>query len=316
LDSILKPRILHVGVYNVSEGQESLRMALEEISSYYEEYSFEKNMHIAVDVFENCAGKFDVVFLQIQRQGVINVEVAKVLHRCGVKIYNFTGDVRQPIPKWYIDLAPYVTTLFTNNHDVQVFKKMGFDSHYFQIGYNEHYYNNEIPKLKTAPEIVFLGNNYNKTFPLGQFRKEMVDRLRKKYRGRFGVYGNGWGNGIPSLNHDQYTEGRVYRGCKIAINLSHFNLDQYSSDRMFRIMGCGAFCLTHKYIGIEKEFRDGIDVATWKTLDELEKKIDYYLSHDDERNEIAKNGNIVCTTDFTWSARMKQLLEIWAGVLS
>jgi len=296
-------------MFNATEGQESMRMALEGISDYYEEYSFEVNLPEAIDAYASAAGRFDVIFLHVQREGVIPLKRTKVLHDAGVKIFNFTGDVRQPIPRWYLELAPYVTTLFTNAHDVNVFRSKGFNSEYFQVGYNEHYYNKDVSAYPNAPEIVFFGNNYGKTFPLGELRKEMVSRLQKKYGNRFKVYGSGWPR-AENLNNNQTLEGFIYRGCKIAINLSHFNLSRYSSDRLFRILGCGAFCLSHRYKDIDLEFADGQDLVCFDNLDHLEKLIDRYLLMGQERQRIAKNGNLKCTTEFTWTARMNQLREL------
>jgi glycosyltransferase involved in cell wall biosynthesis len=296
-------------MFNSSEGQESMRMDLESISTYYEEYSFENNLRQAVEAYRTANGKFDVIFLHIQRDGVIPVDRTKLMHSSGVKIYNFTGDVRQPIPKWYYDLAPYVTTLFSNLHDAEVFNSRGFKAHYFQVGYNEHYYNTNMSPNPKAPEIVFMGNNYGKTFPLGELRKQMVDGLRKRYGKRFDVFGSGWGHS-KNLNQMQIEEARIYRGCKIAINLSHFDLKRYSSDRLFRILACGTFCLSHRYKEIDKEFTDGEDLVCFDNLNHLYELIDKYLELPEERSRIAANGNIKCEREFTWGARMKQLVDI------
>jgi glycosyltransferase involved in cell wall biosynthesis len=302
-------RLLNIGMFNRHEGQESMRMALESISTYYEEYSFENNLASAVDAYRKAAGKFDVIFLHVQRDGVIPLDRTKFLHSQGVKIYNFTGDVRQPIPRWYHELAPYVTTLFSNLTDAEVFNSLGFKAHYFQVGYNEHYYNKDVAANPKSPEIVFMGNNYNNTFPLGGLRKEMVENLRKRYGNRFEVFGCGWGKS-QNLNQLQLEEARIYRGCKIAINLSHFNLKRYSSDRLFRILACGTFCLTHRYKQIETEFTDGEDLVCFDSLNHLYELIDKYLELPEERHRIAMNGNRKCESEFTWGARMQQLVSI------
>lgn len=296
-------------MFNRHEGQESMRMALEGISTYYEEYSFENNMSQAISAYREAGTKFDVIFLHVQRDGIIPLERTRTMFNNGVKIFNFTGDVRQPIPKWYHQLAPYVTTLFSNLTDAEVFNLLGFKAHYFQVGYNEHYYNTKMAAMPKAPEIVFMGNNYGNTFPLGAMRKEMVEGLKKRYGHRFGVYGTGWGR-TENLNQKQSVEAAVYRGCKIAINLSHFNLKRYSSDRLFRILGCGAFCISHRYKNIEYEFIDGEDLVCFDNLNHLYELIDKYLELPEERQRIAHNGNVKCESEFTWGKRMEQLVSI------
>jgi hypothetical protein len=294
-------RLLFIGIYNATEQQMSLRKALASICDDYKEYNFDSHKNINNILATTNA---HVVFMQIQREGVIRPSVVRDLKKKGVKIFNFTGDVRQPLPNWYVEMAPYVTSLFTNLTDVEYIRARGFKAEYFQVGYNTHFYNTT-GHISAAPRIVFMGNNYRDSFPLSQLRVEMVTRLRRKYGSDFAVYGSGWGI-CQNLNANQSEEGAVYRGCEIAINLSHFDLKRYSSDRLFRILGCGTFCLSHRFQEIEKEFVDGRDLVAWDNLDDLEKKIDYYLSHSDEAKEIAKNGNRLCEHFYTWDYRIRK----------
>jgi spore maturation protein CgeB len=304
-------KLLLIGLFDNHEPQTSLRNALRGISDYYEEYNFPSYRGRAVQLIATAfkKTKFDVLFLQIQSDRILSVSQIRMLSQRGVKIFNFTGDVRQPIPKWYHELAPYVTTLFSNKTDSDLFKSLGFKSEYFQIGYNVEFYNTTGPKI-AGPEIVFMGNNYPGMFPLSGLRIEMVELLQKKYGSRFGVYGNGW-KGSKWL--DQNTEAGIYRNCKIAINLSHFDLKRYSSDRLFRILGCGAFCLSHKFEEIEEEFTNDSDLVYWSNLEELTKLIDIYLSFEAQpiRQLIANNGNQLCEKKYTWKHRIEsQLLPL------
>jgi len=304
-------KILYIGIFDTNEPQTSLRNALRGISTYYEEYNFPSHKGRLVQVIQNALmrTKFDVLFLQIQSDKVLSLSQIRTISKKGIKIFNFTGDVRQPIPRWYHELAPYVTTLFSNKTDSDLFKSLGFKSEYFQIGYNVEFYNTTGPKI-AGPEIVFMGNNYPGMFPLSGLRIEMVELLQNKYGSRFGVYGNGW-KGSKWL--DQNTEAGIYRNCKIAINLSHFDLKRYSSDRLFRILGSGAFCLSHKFQEIEEEFTNDSDLVYWSNLEELTKKIDIYLSFEAQpiRQLIANNGNQLCETKYTWKHRINsQLLPL------
>jgi hypothetical protein len=304
-------KLLLIGLFDKHEPQTSLRNALRGIANYYEEYNWPpikaRLPQLIMKAFQKT--RFDVLFLQIQSDRVLSVSLIRMLSQKGVKIFNFNGDVRQPIPRWYHDLAPYVTTLFSNKTDSDLFKSLGFKSEYFQVGYNVEFYNTTGTKI-AGPEIVFMGNNYSGMFPLSGLRIEMVELLTKRYGNRFGVFGNGW-KGSKWLN--QHDEAAIYRNCKIAINLSHFDLKRYSSDRLFRILGCGAFCLSHKYQEIEEEFTNDSDLVYWSTLDELTKQIDIYLSFEAQpiRQLIANNGNQLCESKYTWKHRIEsQLLPL------
>jgi hypothetical protein len=304
-------KLLHIGLFDSHEPQTSLRNALRGISEYYEEYNFPSHKGRIIQLIATATKrtKFDAIFLQIQSDRVLSVSQIRMLSERGIKIFNFTGDVRQPIPHWYHELAPYVTTLFSNKTDSDLFQSLGFKSEYFQIGYNTEFYNTTGPKV-SGPEIVFMGNNYKEMFPLSKLRIEMVELLQSRYGNRFAVFGNGW---KESRWLKQHEEAGVYRNCKIAISLSHYDLKRYSSDRLFRILGCGAFCLSHKFQEIEDEFEGGKDLVWWGTLTQLTEWIDEYLLPENEelRNKIAASGNALCKEKYTWKYRIEtQLLPL------
>jgi len=243
----------------------------------------------------------DIVFMHIQSGDIITIETAKVMAQKSI-VLNWTGDVRYPLPNHYIEIGKHIhSTLFTNMNDVDVCLANGVNADYLQVGFDSIHFNPLGDIDSKYPEIIFLGSNYgDNKFPLTQYRYDMVTRLKKEFGGRFGVYGNGWA-GTESGNITSYEEeGKAYRSCKIAINLSHFAYKRYSSDRMYRILGSGAFCLTHRYPEIELDFIDGQDLVAWNDIDDLVKNIRKYLIKDNERGRIALNGCFKARTQFTW----------------
>lgn len=303
------PKLLNVSLFNDYEPNYSMRKAMQDISNIYSEYQYDK-IKPQLNTFLSDKDYYDVIFLQMQEQNV-KPEVLKSLTDKGVLVFNFSGDVRQPIPKWYVDIAPYCITLLTNLTDVEYLNSLGYKAHYFQVGYNEHFYNATIP-YRNKSGVVFLGNNYNNHFHLSKFRFEMVDRLKEEFGELFTLYGNGWKN-AKDLNYQQQKECEVYNQSKIAINLSHFDLKRYSSDRMYRIMACETLCLSHKFKEIENEFADGIHLRWWESLDELASLVRYYLNEDNEieRRDIARAGRIYVQRNYTWDYRFtNQFLKI------
>jgi hypothetical protein len=305
-------RLLHIGIFDEKEPQFSLREALRNNSSFYLEYDFrnlsmQQIAHIMLDSVNRDG--VNVMFLQIQTANILPIDVLSQLHQRGVKIFNFCGDVRTPFPQWFLDVAPYCYTLFTNEHDTSIIQSHGFKAEHFQVGYNENFYNSNGDVLSEA-DIVFLGNNYVNVYPLSNFRFDITNFLYKTYREKFKVYGSGWWS-IPSrdLNYKQTEEAAVYRGAKLAINISHFDYGRYSSDRLFRIMACGCMCLSHKYHNIDKDFIDGVHLRTWSNENELKELIDYYLVHEHERKQIALNGQRHVQEYFTWNYRISNQLK-------
>jgi len=99
----------------------------------------------------------------------------------------------------------------------------------------------------------------------------------------------------------------------MAINASHFERTRYTSDRMFRIMGCGTLCLTKWYPGIEADFKDGVHLRVWKDLAELNALIDYYLENPEEGSAIARAGQLHVLETCTWEKRIQQFNNMANG---
>lgn len=305
-------KLLNLGIYSPEEPNLSLRKALLAASEFYKEYDVITNRTKLHDMIMKAPGTFDTIFMQTQQEGIIGVSKIAAVRSRGIRVFNFTGDVRQPLPRWYIDMAPHVTTLFTNLHDAEHLQALGYDAHYFPVGFNEENYLPDQPIDPTVPEIVFMGNNFNDAYPLGKLRGEMVDRLRQVYGSRFGLYGSGWPAWFvnENVNYRQMREAQIYKSTKIAINLSHFNLKRYSSDRLMRIMASGAFCLTHNYIELEAEFQPGVDLDCFDSIEELIRKIDFYLNNDELRNKIARTGSQKVIENYNWTKRIEQLKSL------
>lgn len=313
-----KHAVLHVGFV-----QPPLERAFAESFEYYTficwtdyQKKLEELRGKIIDALRERA--YDLIFFQIQTADVITPAFCKTLKEIlpNVKIVNWTGDVRHPLPAWYLEVGAAIDiTLFSNNTDAQTAAAKGVTAGYLQIGFDDAIFKPAVASLFDAPEIVFMGNNYSDTFPLSQLRYDMVTHLHKRYGQRFGVYGGNWkelekGNLMGKENQ----EAACYRACRIAINLSHYDYELYSSDRIFRIMGSGAFCLSKMYPGLEKEFTPGVDLGLWHFSNlgfgDLNSKIDYYLDHEEERQKIAKTGCELVHNKYTWRNRVEELRKI------
>jgi spore maturation protein CgeB len=116
---------------------------------------------------------------------------------------------------------------------------------------------------------------------------------------KFGLFGPDW-NLCPKYgwlkNHQPISPvwGNRYRetliSAKIALCfLSSLNRDTYTR-RCFEIPAMGVFMLCQYSDDLAQIFEDGVDVAFFRNPDEMMKKIEFYSSHDEIREKIAKNG--------------------------
>lgn len=257
----------------------------------------------------------DIIFMQIQSPGVITPEFVKTLPGL---VINWTWDYREPTPQWMVDVAPYVLSAFTNETDVEYIQSLGHRAMFLQGGFDNDIYKPDGKyEASTGPDIVFMANNYpddEYDFPLIQYRMDMVSLLKERYGDKFAVYGFGWPgqNPLQSFMHRESKEAACYRGAKIGINLSHFETNRYTSDRMFRLLGSGILCLSHVYPRMEKDFIDGKHLRTWHNFDELVELIDYYLSdeHVMERMQISEAGCELVHLNYTWEKLAEAVTDL------
>lgn len=236
---------------------------------------------------------FDLIFIQTHGMALSPAIIQKLK---GFKV-NWCGDVRDVTPKCYYDIGKVVdVTAFSNRRDVENMIAGGYRSEFLEIGFDPGIYHPS--DMEKDTDVVFCANHFG-GFPLSGLREQVAERIKKF---RFRMHGIGW---QEATWVDQKGEAQAYQSSKIAINCSHF--DFYTSDRMWRILGSGAMCLSHHYNGIEKDFEVGKHLDTWRTLEELEEKINYYLAHEDKRMEISGHGS--------WFAHNSNTFDHMAGRL-
>jgi spore maturation protein CgeB len=253
--------------------------------------------------------KPDLVFAQIQEEGVLTQDFASKIKSFNVQLINWTGDVRSPIPTWFYKIGKIVDlTLFSNDTDAKKMRQDGFNAHFLQIGYNETIYKPLDYKIEKKG-IVFFGNNYGKTFPLSEYRYIMVKNLKKMYGSFFSVYGDGWPSHYNAINlNDNYIEeSRILASSEIVISVSHFDYSRYFSDRLIRALGCGAFVISHNYQNITDDFIVGEHLVVFRNLIELQNKINYYLNHKDMAIKIAKEGQNFARLNCTNRNRLDEM---------
>ena len=115
-------------------------------------------------------------------------------------------------------------------------------------------------------DVSFIGNLYGD-------RKEAIAMIQHPIE----VVNNAFG-----LNHSIIVS-------KSKVNLN-FCTDFGASDRVYKIMAAGGFLLTDDWQGREKNFVDGKDLVIYNSVDDLAKKISYFLDNPGKRLEISKNG--------------------------
>ena len=76
------------------------------------------------------------------------------------------------------------------------------------------------------------------------------------------------------------------------------------------IMGSGGFLLTNYQEDFLRHFIPGEDYVYYESQDDLMDKCEYYITHEDERQRIAKNGHDKVKEFHNYPLRLSQILDI------
>ncbi len=102
----------------------------------------------------------------------------------------------------------------------------------------------------------------------------------------------------------------VYRRARIALNAHPEISGPYATImRMFEIAGSGTMLLTDDRPNMPEFFLPGVEAVTFEDVNDCVDKINYYLGHDAEREEIASKGRQRTLAEHTFEQRILELLR-------
>src|SRR5262245_4668311 len=104
---------------------------------------------------------------------------------------------------------------------------------------------------------------------------------------------------------------RLYNTSKVVLNITNWDPARYVAlnQRVFDVPATGAFLLTDYSPELEEHFRIGGEIVCFAGVDELRDRARYYLSHDAEREAIARRGYARALTLPTIADRMRELIR-------
>ena len=101
----------------------------------------------------------------------------------------------------------------------------------------------------------------------------------------------------------------VFKKAKINLNISLRSILNGIPLRAFDVMGAGGFLLTNYQNDFLHFFTPDEDFVFYESKKDLMDKIEYYLKHDEERQEIAEKGHKKILEAHTYKHRVEEMLS-------
>jgi spore maturation protein CgeB len=110
-------------------------------------------------------------------------------------------------------------------------------------------------------------------------------------------------------------KAKAFRSAKVLVNTMLYSEIEGVNCTLFEAAGCGAFQIADWKPALSGLFEPEREVVTFRTRQELKAKVDYYLAHPEERQEIADRACARAHREHTYEARLEKMFEI-LGLLS
>jgi len=166
---------------------------------------------------------------------------------------------------------------------------------------------------KPKYDVVFIGNNIHRG---RKIRKIIEDLLQTHHR--CSIWGARWHGVVPEdwIVSDYVSKGdsaKICRQARIILGDHHDDMrdEGFVCERNFDALASGALIISDAVLGIEEV----IDIPVYRTPADLEKLLDRYLTHEEERQALVARLRQKVLEEFTFERRATQLLDFLDEVI-
>lgn len=144
-------------------------------------------------------------------------------------------------------------------------------------------------------------------------RYMVLSLLQSRYN--VNLYSNDSDEHLNKVNNkgyvDYYTQmPKAFYNAKVNLNMSLKAIQSGIPLRVLDVLGCGGFLITNYQHEIAEYFEAGRELVIYEDIPDLVSKVQYYLTHEDERLRIAKNGYEKVNRDFTFKDKIEKMLKL------
>lgn len=163
-------------------------------------------------------------------------------------------------------------------------------------------------------DVIFIGALHLDKMPmLARIKKKLGNRMR--FHGLTSFKRNAYFNlkhGFPGwirpVDFSEYVP--LYQRAKIGINVHLRGEYTLAGYRLFDLPANGVMQISDGGSHLNEFFSVGHEIETYNDADEVLEKVEYFLAHEDERNEIALNGFRRVQNNYKISTLLHQLANL------
>jgi spore maturation protein CgeB len=249
----------------------------------------------------------DVIFTYLSGE-LVEPETLRAIRKHGVPIINlalndkenFIGKIQSGRAWGARDICSYFDLCWTSTQDALIkYCVEGALPLYLPEGANPAIH--KPYDIEKSIDVSFVGQCYGN-------RTAVIDELKR--RGiSVEAYGTDWPNGPLS------TEEMVKTYSRSKINLGFGGVAGHKNTfclkgRDFEIPMSGGLYLTEDHPELAIAFRPGVEILTYSGIEDLLKKIKYYLYHPSEAEAVRTKGYKRALRDHTWEGRFEKIFRL------
>lgn len=102
----------------------------------------------------------------------------------------------------------------------------------------------------------------------------------------------------------------VFRRSRINLNITLRSIQSGIPLRCLDIMGAGGFLMSNYQPELAQLFENGREMAMYESKEDLLDKVNYYLTHEEERKEIAYLGREKVRKEYDYKVAVQKIVEI------
>ena len=173
----------------------------------------------------------------------------------------------------------------------------------------QHY---EFPEGYRANNKALLAQEYLSVKVAEQERLRLLKMLSDSFN--VDIYTGSDTSSMPHIHNKGFAKSLtempvIFHNSKINLNITAKSIRSGLSLRIFDVLGCGGFLITNYQAELPEFFEIGKDLVAYESENHLKELCAYYLTHDDERNEIARHGYETVVNNHTYDIRMLQIID-------